>query len=196
MAIDTQLITRLREQTGAGIADIKAALDEADGDTDKAVELLRKKGAMKAAKKTVERTAGDGLVASYIHANGRVGVLLELRCETDFVARTQDFKSLAHEITLQVAAANPIYLNRESVSETILEKEREIYREQLRAKGKPEKMWDKIIEGKLEKFYQENCLVEQRYIKDDSKTIAQLVDEHIAKLGEKIEIGKFIRFQV
>ena len=151
---------------------------------------------MKAAKKTVERTAGDGLVASYIHANGRVGVLLELRCETDFVARTQDFKSLAHEITLQVAAANPIYLNRESVSETILEKEREIYREQLRAKGKPEKMWDKIIEGKLEKFYQENCLVEQRYIKDDSKTIAQLVDEHIAKLGEKIEIGKFIRFQV
>jgi elongation factor Ts len=196
MPIDAQLISKLRASTGAGLSDIKSALDESQGSEEQAIEILRKKGALKAAKKVAERTAGDGLIESYIHSNGRVGVLVQVRCETDFVARTDDFKELAHELALQIAGANPLYVSRAEVPNEVLEKEREIYREQLKGEGKPENMWDTIIEGKLNKYFSDVCLLEQSFIKDDTKTIQQILEEHIAKLGEKIEVGKFTRFQI
>jgi len=196
MALDTSLITKLRDMTGAGVADCKEALQEADNDLDKAVELLRKKGATKAAKKMAERTAGEGLIGSYIHANGKIGVLVELRCETDFVARNEAFQQLAKDISMQVAGANPLYLSPEDVTADVIEREKGIYREQLAAEGKPAEMIEKIIEGKLQKFYQEVCLLKQAFIKDDSITIEQLVQDNVAKLGEKIEVAKFVRYQI
>jgi elongation factor Ts len=196
MALDTSLITKLRDMTGAGVADCKEALQEANNDLDKAVELLRKKGATKAAKKMAERTAGEGLIGSYIHANGKIGVLVELRCETDFVARNEAFQQLAKDISMQVAGANPLYLSPEDVTADVIEREKGIYREQLAAEGKPAEMIEKIIEGKLQKFYQEVCLLKQAFIKDDSITIEQLVQDNVAKLGEKIEVAKFVRYQI
>jgi len=193
--ITAQMIKELREKTGAGIVDCKKALQEANGDMEKAVEILRKKGAAKAAKKA-DRATAEGLVVSYIHAGGKVGVLLELNCETDFVARTEDFKNLGHEIAMQIAAMSPEYVSKEDVPAEVIEKEKEILKEQALAEGKPEHIVEKIVEGRLNKFYSEKCLLEQPWIKDDSKTIADLVREYITKLGENIKVKRFCRFEV
>ncbi len=196
MPIDTQAITKLRQATGAGVADVKSALEEAGGDDQKAIEILRKKGALKAAKKMAERTTGEGVVDAYIHSNGKVGVLIQLQCETDFVARTDDFKSLAHDISLHVAAANPLYLKPEDVPAEEVAKEKEIYQVQLKAEGKPAAMMEKIIAGKVEKYYQDVCLLKQIFVKDDSITIEKLIEQAVAKMGEKIELVRFVRFKI
>ncbi len=193
--ITTQMIKELREKTGAGIVDCKKALQEAGGDIEKAVEILRKKGAAKAAKKA-ERATAEGIVVSYIHAGGKVGALVELNCETDFVARTEDFKALGHEIAMQVAAMAPEYVSREEVPAEIVEKEKEVLKEQALAEGKPEHIVEKIVEGRLSKFFSEKCLLEQPWIKDDSKTIQDLLTEYITKLGENIKVKRFCRFEV
>lgn len=176
MPINTKTIQQLRQQTGAGLSDIKQALDESGGDVEKAIDILRKKGALKAAKKTSERSAEQGLIDSYIHSNGRDGALIEIRCETDFVARNEDFKALAHDIAMQIVASNAQYLKPEEVPAQVVEKEKDI-------RG------DK--DENLEKFYKEVCLLQQSYIKDDAITVQELIDQHIAKLGEKIEVVKF-----
>lgn len=196
MTIDTKLITQLRNQTGAGIGDCREALEEAGGDITKAIELLRKRGSIKAAKKSAERTASEGLVGSYIHANGRIGVLVQINCETDFVARNEDFQALIKDVAMHIAAANPSYLSSGDVPEEELNKEREIYKEQLKNEGKPEDMMDKIIEGKIIKYYGDVCLLKQHFVKDDSITVEQLIEQAIAKLGEKIEIAKFSRYEI
>ena len=196
MAIDTKLITKLRNMCGAGVNDCRNALEEASNDIDKAIEILRKKGAVKAAKKIAERTANEGIIESYIHANGKVGVLIEVRCETDFVARNQDFKNFVHDLAIQVAAANPLYLKPEDVSPEVVAKEIEIYKEQLKNEGKPQAIWEKIIAGKLDKYYQETCLLKQAFVKEDKFTVEKLVEQQIAKLGEKIEVVRFCRYQI
>ena len=193
---DLKLITQLRQQTGCGINDIKKALDEAGGDTEKAIEVLRKKGDVKAAKKAAERETKEGIVYSYIHPNQKIGAMLELACETDFVARNEEFQNLAKDIAMQIAATNPLYLRPEDVPEEVLNKEKEIYRAQLLTESKPENMIDKILEGKLEKWYEEVCLLKQPFIKDEDITIESLITEKIAKIGEKIEIDHFVRFEV
>jgi len=193
---DVQTITRLREHTGAGMVDCKKALDEANNDFDKAVEVLRKKGEAKAAKKNAERTTSEGIVYSYVHSNNKAGAMLSLLCETDFVARTDDFVALAHDLAMQIVAMSPDYLSPIEVPSDIIESEKAIYREQLKAEGKPEEMIEKILEGKLNRFYSEVCLVNQPFIKDDKITIENLINQMIAKTGEKIEIGKFAKFQL
>ncbi len=175
--------------------DCKKALQEADGDFDKAIEILRKKGAAKAAKKA-GRATGEGIITSYVHFNGRIGVLLELNCETDFVARTDEFKELAYNLAKQVAAMSPRWVSREDVPGEVIEKEKEIYREQLKNSGKPENVVEKIIEGKLEKFFQENCLLEQDYIFDDKKKVKDVITEAIGKIGENIRVSRFVRMEV
>jgi len=189
------MIKELREKTGAGIVDCKKALQEAGGDVEKAVEILRKKGAAKAAKKA-ERATAEGAVFSYIHAGGKVGALVELNCETDFVARNETFKELGHEIALQVAAMAPEFVSKEDVPAEVVEKEKEILRQQALAEGKPEHIVEKIVEGRLSKFYAEKCLLEQPWIKDDSKTIKDLITDYITKLGENIKVKRFARFEV
>jgi len=196
MAIDSKAITKLRQTTGAGIADVKDALEEAGNDEQKAIEILRKKGALKAAKKVAERTTGEGLVHSYTHSNGKVGAMVQIQCETDFVARNEDFKALAHDIAMHVTAAAPTYLAPADVPAKELAKEKEIYQEQLKKERKPADMMDKIIQGKIEKYYQEVCLLKQSFIKDDKVTIEKLIETAIAKMGEKIEIINFTRFQI
>ncbi|MAF24148.1 elongation factor Ts [bacterium] len=196
MTIEKELIVKLRNQTGAGLAMVKDALEEASGDMEKALDILRKKGALKAAKKSSERTAEEGIVEAYIHNGGKVGVLLELACETDFVARNEDFKALAHDLTMHIAAAAPAYLDVEDVPAEAITREKDIYAEQLKAEGKPADMLDKIIEGKLESFYAENCLLKQSYIKDESKTVAEVLTDAVTKMGEKIEITRFVRYQI
>jgi elongation factor Ts len=175
--------------------DCKNALEEAGGDQDKAAEILRKKGIVKAAKRA-DKIAADGMVASYIHSGGKIGVLIEVNCETDFVARTDGFKDLVREIAMHIAAARPQYLDRESVSTDALDKEREIYSEQLRAQGKPENIIENILKGKLDKYYEEVCLLEQPYIKDDSKKIQDLLAEKTAETGEKITVRRFVRYEL
>ncbi|MFH1890168.1 MAG: translation elongation factor Ts [Candidatus Kuenenbacteria bacterium] len=192
--IDTQTIQKLRQQTGAGMMDAKKALEEADGDKSKALDILRKKGQKIAAKKQAERSAKDGLVESYIHTGGKVGSMIVLACETDFVAKNEEFKNLAHEIAMQVAAMQPEYISPQDVPADVVAKEKEIYKEQLSKEGKSVAMLDKIVAGKLEKFYEQNCLLNQKYIKDDKKTINDLIVEATAKLGEKIEVKKMIVF--
>lgn len=196
MAVDVTILTQLRNATGAGVVDCQAALEEAGGDLTRAVEILRKKGAIKAAKKISERTATEGLIESYIHPNGKLGVLVQIGCETDFVAASDVFKEFVHSIAMQIAAANPRYLRPENVPAAEIAKEQEIYGEQLTREGKPKNMFDKIIEGKLEKYYQEVCLLRQLFIKDDSLTVEQVLTDAIAKLGEKIEIVAFTRYQI
>lgn len=195
MSADIKQVQELRARTGSGLMDAKKALEEANGDLDKAIEILRKAGAAKAAKKA-DREAREGLVASYIHANGKIGSMIILNCETDFVARNEKFQTLAKDIAMQVAASDPQYLTVEDVPESEIAKEKEIYKEQLKKEGKPAEMLDKIAEGKLSKFYEENVLLKQSFIKDDAKTIEQLIEEAISVLGEKIEINKFIRFNL
>jgi len=195
MAVTADSVKLLRERTGAGIMDCKAALAETNGDIDKAIEWLRKRGAAAAAKK-VGRTTNEGIIEAYIHPGSRLGVLVELNCETDFVAKTADFKQLAKDLAMQVAATNPRSLTREEIDPTTIEREMEIYRSQARNEKKPDNLVDRIAQGKLEKFYQENCLIEQSFIKDPNRTIKQLITDVIAKLGENITVRRFIRFQL
>ncbi len=189
--MSNDILKELRELTGAGILEIKRALAEAGNDKDKAIEILRKKGALKAGKKT-DRIAKEGLVECYIHPGNRVGVLLEINCETDFVARTEDFKALAKDLALHIAAANPLYVSSAQVPEEIIEKEKEIYREQ--AKGKPEDVINKILEGKLAKYYEEACLLEQPFAKNPDVKIKDLVSQAAAKMGENVVVKRFARF--
>jgi len=195
--MSTELITKLREMTGAGIMDCRNALKEVNNDLDKACQWLREKG-MASAVKRAGRTAKQGLVHSYIHGAGTLGVLVEVNCETDFVAKTTDFQNLVKEIAMQIAAVAPTYVIREQVPESIIESEKTIYKAQLKEEGKPEKIWDKIIEGKIEKFYQQVCLMEQIYMRDTTgkDTIKDLVTNAIAKIGENIVIKRFARFKL
>jgi len=194
MTNNVGLIQKLRNQTGAGIMDVKSALDQAAGDENKAADILRKKGQKIAAKKQNEREAKDGIVEAYIHASGKVGSMIVLACETDFAAKNEQFKNLAHEIAMQVAAMRPEYVSPDDVPQDIKEKETEIYKDQLKQEGKPQAMWDKIAQGKLNKFYEGICLLNQMYIKDDKKKIKDLIDEATVKLGEKIEVKQMIVF--
>jgi elongation factor Ts len=189
------MIKELRDKTQAGMVDCKKALVENDGDMDKAVEYLRKKGLASADKK-MGREVTEGIVASYIHSNSKIGVLVELKCATDFVARNEEFVALAKEIAMQIAAANPLYVKPEDVPADVIEKEKEIYREQMKNSGKPENVVEKIVEGKLTKFYSEVCLLEQEFIKDSAVKIQDLIKQKIAVFGENIEVGKFSRFQI
>jgi elongation factor Ts len=197
MASSAEQVKELRERTGAGVMDCKAALEAAKGDMQGAIEHLRKKGLADAAKKA-HREAKDGVVASYIHPGGKIGVLVEVNCETDFVARTDDFQQLVKDLAMQIAAANPSYVSREDVPGAVVEKEREIYRQQMADQKKPAPVLDKIVEGKLEKFYAESCLMEQPFIRDASgKTrLKDMVDQATAKMGERIVVKRFARFQV
>ncbi len=196
MANNFKLIQKLRSQTGAGMMDVKRALDEADNDEAKALDILRKRGQKIAAKKQMERQAKEGVVEAYVHAGGKIGAMIILACETDFVARNKEFKNLAHEIAMQVAAMRPDYISQEDIPQDVKDKEMEVYKEQLRQSNKPEAIWEKILNGKLDKFYQEVCLLNQLYIKDDKQTIKNLIDEATAKLGEKIEVKKMIVFNL
>ncbi len=195
MEISVELVKDLRQRTGAGVVDCKKALQEAKGNMDAAIDYLRKKGLATAAKKA-GRIATDGLVSSYIHAGGKMGVLVEINCETDFVAKTEDFQSFVKNIAMHIAAANPQYIRREEVPEEVLEKERDIYRTQALDAGKPQKVIDKIVEGKMERFYSEVCLLEQTYVRDSDLTIKELLEALIAKIGENITIRRFTRFQL
>jgi elongation factor Ts len=193
--IPAQLVKELRARTNAGFADCRAALVEAEGDIEKAISVLRKKGQAAAARKA-QREASEGLVGSYIHAGGKIGVLVEINCESDFVARTNEFQQLCHDIAMHIAALDPRYVRREEVTPEMLEKEREIYSAQARATGKPDAVIEKIVNGKMEKFYEENCLYEQHYIKDESVTIGEMISQAVAKLGENLGIRRFVRFKV
>lgn len=195
MEISIELVKDLRQRTGAGIVDCKAALQESKGNMEGAIEYLRKKGLATAAKKA-GRIATDGLISSYIHAGGKIGVLVEINCETDFVAKTEDFQNFVRNMAMHIAAANPQYIRREDVPLEVLEKEREIYRTQALDSGKPAKVIDKIVEGKLERFYSETCLLEQTYIRDSDLTVKEVLDGMIGKLGENITIRRFARFQL
>ena len=197
MASQAELVKQLRELTGAGVMDCKAALEASAGDTQKAIEFLRKKGLADAAKKT-HRTAREGLVGSYVHPGGKIGVLVEVGCETDFVARTEGFQQLVRDLTMQVAAANPAYVSREDVPADVLEKEREIYRHQMADQKKPPHVLDKIVEGKLEKFFAEQCLLEQPFVKDATgeTKVKDLVGQLSARVGEHVVVRRFSRFQV
>ena len=195
MAISAADVKTLRERTAAGMLDCKKALEEANGDLTKASELLREKGLAAAAKKG-DRIATEGVVESYIHAGGRIGVLVEVNCETDFVAKTDQFRAFVKDIAMQIAAANPKFLAREEVSQAELDKEKEILRNQALNEGKPEKIVDKMVEGRMNKYYEENCLMEQVFVKDQEKTITELLNEKIAAIGEKISIRRFARYEL
>lgn len=193
--ITASLVKELRERTSVGMMDCKNALAACEGEIEKAVDYLREKGLAKAAKKA-DRHAAEGMVFSYIHNNAKLGVLLELNCETDFVARTAEFQTLGKEISMHIAASNPSYINIEDVPADDLERERDVIRGQAREEGKPEAMLDRIVEGRVNKFYEENCLMEQKYIRDPDKKIKDLIVNEIAKIGENIVIGRFSRFAI
>lgn len=195
MAVTTEMIKQLRELTGAGVLDCKKALEETNGDFEAASEILKQKGLAAAAKK-VDRDAGDGLVEAYIHAGSKLGVLVEINCETDFVARTKEFQAFCHDVAMQIAAANPSWVSRSDVPEDVLAEQKDAIRAEMAGENKPEHVMERIMEGKLVKFYQENCLLDQAFIKDDEKTIQQLLTGTIAKLGENIVIKRFARFQI
>jgi len=195
MAVSTESIKKLRGMTGAGMMDVKRALDETDGDIDKAAHLLRERGIAKADKKA-DREAREGFIGTYIHHNGKIGVMVELNCETDFVARTEGFQELARNIAMHVAMANPRYVRREEVPEAAVAEEREALQKQAAEEGKPANVVDRIVEGRLGKFYGEIVLLEQPYIRDDKKTVETLVKESIATIGENIQIGRFARIAI
>ncbi len=188
-------VKNLRERTGAGMMDCKNALSEAGGDVEKAIELLREKGLAAAVKKS-GRIAAEGIVESYIHMGGKIGVLLEVNCETDFVAKTPEFKTFVHDIAMHIAAANPLYVSEDEVSEEDIEKEKAILRAQALNEGKPEKIVDKMVEGRIQKYKKEICLLEQPFVKDTDKTIKQLVTDQIARIGENISIRRFTRYEM
>ena len=193
--ISAAMVKELREATGSGIMDCKKVLGEADGNMEKAIELLRKKGLAKAAKRA-GRSTSEGIVYSYIHTGAKLGVLVEINCESDFVAKTEDFENFAKDIAMHIAAANPAGLVPEDVDQAVIEKEREIFRAQMLEEGKPENIVDKIVDGKIEKFYKEVCLMSQAYVKDPQKNIEELLKETIGKIGENIQIKRFARFQI
>ncbi len=193
--ITAAMVKELRERTGAPMMDCKSALVESGGDMDKAIEALRKKGVAKAAKKAGRATA-EGVVGSYIHAGGKIGVLVEINCETDFVARTDDFQQLVKDVAMHVAASEPRFVRREEVTDEVLEAERRIYREQALESGKPEAVVDRIVEGKLNKFYAEAVLLEQPFVKNPDLTVGQMIAELVGKLGENIQVNRFVRFRL
>lgn len=193
--ISAKMVKELREKSGAGIMDCKEALSECDGDMEKAVDFLRKKGLATAAKRA-GRATSEGTIQSYIHMGGKIGVLVEVNCETDFVAKTDDFTAFAKDLAMHIAATSPVGVTADDVPQTIIEREKEIYRAQALEMGKPEKMIDKIVDGKLSKFFKESCLLNQAFVRDPDKTIQDVLNEVIAKTGEKIEIKRFARFQV
>lgn len=193
MSVSTQDIAALREKTGAGMLDCKKALDETNGDIEKAVEVLRKKGIAKAAKRA-GKVAAEGAVSSYIHGAGKIGVLVEVNCETDFVAKNENFQAIVDDIAMHIAAVGPQYVSREEVPEDVVATEKDVHKAQLEKEGKPADIMDKIIEGKMNKFYSEICLLEQPYIKDEDKTIEQLLAEKTGEIGEKISVRRFTRF--
>ena len=195
MEINAETVRELREKTGAGIMDCKKALQESAGDMEKAVDFLRQKGLATASKKA-GRVATEGLVGSYIHGGGKIGVLVELNCETDFVARTPEFQALVKDLAMQIAAANPRYVHREDVPEEEMERERKIYHQQAIESGKPEKVVGKIVDGKMERFFSETCLLEQEFIKDSDRQVGDLIKETIGRLGENIQVRRFVRFHV
>jgi elongation factor Ts len=195
VAVTAEMVKELREKTGAGMMDCKNALVEADGDMERATTILREKGLATAAKKA-GRIASEGLVDAYIHLGGRIGVLVEVNCETDFVAKTDEFKQLVKDIAMQVAASKPMCVRREELPEDVIEQEKAVYRAQGLNEGKPEKIVDKIVEGRMEKFYQQVCLLEQPFIKDPDRTVQDIVNERIAKIGENISVRRFARFEM
>tara|TARA_Y100001968_G_C19241168_1_gene659494 strand:- start:57 stop:692 length:636 start_codon:yes stop_codon:yes gene_type:complete len=195
MTIEAKVVKELRDKTGAGMMDCKNALKESDGDIENAIDFLRKAGVAKAEKKG-SRDTKEGIVYSYIHAGGRLGVLIEVNCETDFVAKTEGFIDLTHNLAMQIAATNPIALDRESIPESVSSREKEIYADQAKTSGKPENIIEKMVDGKMNKFFQENCLMEQAYIKDSEKKVSELLTESIATLGENITISRYVRFAV
>lgn len=193
--ISASLVKELRAQTGAGMMDCKKALTETNGDLEKAIDYLREKG-LSAAKKKADRIAAEGAVGSYIHAGGKIGVLVEVNCETDFVAKTEDFQALVKDIAMQIAATNPLYLKREEVPAEVVEHEREVLKVQALNEGKPEAIVEKMIDGRIEKYYKENCLLEQPFIKDGDKSVSDIITEHIAKIGENISVRRYTRYQL
>lgn len=195
MEISAELVKKLREKTGVGLMDCKEALKNASGNMEKAIEYLREKGLAKLQKR-MGKVASEGVIVSYIHTGGKVGTMVEVNCETDFVANTKEFQEFAKDIAMQVTASNPFYVKREDVPEEAKEKERNIYRKQAIESGKPEKIIDKIAEGKMEKFYQEVCLIEQPFIKNQDITVKELLEELVVKMGEKILVNRFVRFQL
>lgn len=195
MSISASLVNDLRNKTGAGMMDCKKALEQTGGDIEKAIDYLRKRGVQQAEKK-VGRSANQGIIQSYIHPGSRLGVLVEINCETDFVARTNDFQEFAKDVAMQIAAANPLVVDRSELDQEKINKELEIYRDQAREQGKPEAILEKIAQGKLEKYYQEVCLLEQSFVKDPNKTIRDLLNEKISKLGENMILRRFVRFQL
>ncbi|MBI5071600.1 translation elongation factor Ts [Candidatus Falkowbacteria bacterium] len=196
MIVNPKLVSELRNETGAGVVECKNALDEANGDIAKAIEILRKKGEIKAAKKSAERTTKEGLIHAYVHANGKVGAMIEMSCETDFVARNEEFQALIHDVAMQVAATNPLYVKPEDVPEEVVAKEKQMYLEELQGQEKPPMVVEKILAGKLEKYFEDVCLLNQPFVKDEDITIGELINQKIAKIGEKIEVKKFVRFQI
>lgn len=195
MSINAKLVKTLRDKTGAGMMDCKRALVETAGDLEKAVDHLRKSGIAKAEKKGARETK-EGLIYSYIHAGGRLGVLVELNCETDFVANTDGFTELAHNLAMQIAATNPIALDRDSIDDNVVAREKDIFTEQAKSQGKPDNIIERMVEGRINKFYQESCLMDQTYIKDPDKKIRDLFTETISTLGENISINRYIRFAI
>jgi elongation factor Ts len=193
IAISAQAVKELRERTGAGMMECKGALTEAGGDMEAAIDLLRARGAAKAAKRA-EREAREGSVGSYIHMGGKIGVLVEVNCETDFVARNEAFQALVRDVAMHIAAASPVAIRREDFPADLVERERAVYREQMRESGKPEQIWDKIVDGKIEKFFSEQALLEQPFVKNPDLTVGQLITEAASKTGEKIEVRRFTRF--
>tara|TARA_B100002051_G_scaffold264996_1_gene290506 strand:- start:671 stop:1306 length:636 start_codon:yes stop_codon:yes gene_type:complete len=195
VTIEAKVVKELRDKTGAGMMDCKNALKESDGNIEKAIDFLRKAGVAKAEKKG-SRDTKEGVVYSYIHAGGRLGVLIEVNCETDFVAKTEGFIELTHNLAMQIAATNPLGLDRESISESVISREKEIYIDQAKTSGKPDNIIEKMVDGRMNKFFQENCLMEQAYIKDSDKKVSELLTESIATLGENITISRYVRFAV
>jgi len=195
VAITAQQVQELRRKTGAGIMDCKKALNECDGDMEKAAVLLRKEG-MARADARISRETSEGVVSSYIHAGGKIGVLVELNCETDFVGRTDEFQELAFNLAMHIAAENPSYLRPEEVPGEVVEREKDVYRALAEREGKPEQVWDRIVEGRLKKFYSEVCLLEQPYVRDDQMTVGECIKEAMSRLGENITVRRFVRYQL
>lgn len=195
MRADLKLVKKLRESSGISMLECKKAVEESGNDFEKAVEILRKKGYEKAKSKS-SRTTNQGIIGSYIHTNGRIGVIIELACETDFVSKNEDFLQLSKDISMQIAAMNPKYITSKDIPADVIEKEKDIFREQMKNSGKPENIIDKIVEGKLGKFYSEICLLNQTFFKEDKKTIEQLIAEKIHKIGENIVVKRFVRYQI
>lgn len=193
MAISAQTVKELRDRTGAGMMECKGALQETNGDIEAAIDILRARGAAKAAKRASRETS-EGAIGSYIHMGGRIGVLVEVNCETDFVAKTDNFQQLVRDIAMHVAAANPVSIRREDVPSDVADRERAVYREQMKESGKPEQIWDKIVDGKMEKYFAESTLLEQPFVKNPDQTVGQLITEVSSKTGEKIEVRRFTRY--